>query len=91
MTSIHKGRYTAELDGDFVVFIIGMRFNRLRKPRSWLPVFSAMPKMLQALGEHPEKGMLSSRLARSGRTITLVQYWRSFEDLERFAAWPLQF
>ncbi len=85
MATIHKGRHSAELDGDFVVFIIGMRFNKLRKPRSWLPVFTAMPQMLRVLAEHPEKGMLSTRFARSGRTITLVQYWRSFEDLERFA------
>ena len=85
MTTIHKGRHSAQLDGDFVVFIIGMRFNKLRKPRSWLPVFTAMPKMLRVLAEHPEKGLLSTRFARSGRTITLVQYWRSFEDLERFA------
>ncbi len=24
---IHQGRFTADIDGDFVVFLIGMRFN----------------------------------------------------------------
>lgn len=85
MAGVQAGRYTAEIDDDFVVFIIGMRFNKLRKVRSWLPVFIAMPKMLRTLEQHPEKGMLGTRIMRSGRTITLVQYWRSFEHLERFA------
>jgi hypothetical protein len=83
--TVHPGRYTARLDGDFVVFIIGMRFNKVRAVRSWWPVFTAMPRMLAVLERHPEEGLLGSRLTRSGRTLTLIQYWRSFEYLERFA------
>lgn len=30
MSIVYPGRYTAQLDGSFVVFIIGMRVNRLR-------------------------------------------------------------
>lgn len=85
MTQIHNGRHTALIEGDFVVFIIGMRFNKLRKVRSWFPVVAAMPKMLSVLSQRPEKGLLAVRQARSGRTITLIQYWRSFEQLENFA------
>jgi hypothetical protein len=28
MATRHLGRYSAQLDGDFVVFLIGMRLNR---------------------------------------------------------------
>ncbi len=28
MAQIHRGRYTAEIDGDFVVLLIGARLNR---------------------------------------------------------------
>jgi hypothetical protein len=82
---VQPGRYTAEIEGDFVVFLIGMRFNKLWKVHRWLPVFLAMPKMLAELFRHPEKGLLGARTTISGRTVTLIQYWRSFEQLEQFA------
>ena len=85
MRKVQPGRFTASLDGDFVVFIIGMRFNKLWKVHKWLPVFTAMPKMLAELGRHPEKGMLGARTMISGRTVNLIQYWRSFDQLEQFA------
>jgi hypothetical protein len=85
MPKVQPGRFTAEMDGDFVVFIIGMRFNKLWKVHKWFPPFVAMPKMLRELQQHPEKGLLGARGSVGGRTITLVQFWRSFEHLEAFA------
>lgn len=85
MAKVHKGRYTAHIDGEFVVFLIGMRFNKLWKIHRWLPVFVAMPKMLRVLQKHPDRGLLAVRSMWAGRTITSVQYWRSFDHLERFA------
>ena len=35
MATIHPGRYTAEIEGDFVVFLIGMRLNRPWKLHRW--------------------------------------------------------
>ncbi len=87
-SGVQKGRFTAEIDGDFVVFVIGMRFNKLWKVHRWLPPFMAMPKMLRELQAHPEKGLLGSRMAIGGRTITSVQYWKSFDHLEAFAKNP---
>jgi Domain of unknown function (DUF4188) len=83
--NIHPGRYTARIDGDFVVFIIGMRINKLWKLHKWIPVARAMGPMLTELFGHPEKGLLSVQVGWSGRTITLIQHWRSFDQLERFA------
>ncbi len=81
---VHRGRYTAALDGDFVVFLIGMRINRPWKPHKWLPVVFAMPRMLYWLHKRPEAGLLGFTFAWI-RGPAVVQYWRSFEDLERFA------
>ena len=81
---VHGGRFTAEVEGDFVVFLIGMRFNKPWKVRKWWPVATAMPRMVRVIDEHPELGCLGYQ-QWIGRTTILVQYWRSFEDLDHFA------
>ncbi len=50
MTTIIPKRITATIDGDFVVFLIGMRINKPWKIHKWLPVVRAMGKMLKELG-----------------------------------------
>ncbi|MEN9937110.1 MAG: hypothetical protein RLZZ387_3689 [Chloroflexota bacterium] len=88
MSELFNRRYTAQTDGPFVVFLIGVRFNRLRAMCRWLPVAQAMRPMLQTLYAHPEKGFLDGSTWLGWRSVLLVQYWRSFEDLERFARSP---
>ncbi len=89
--SIYRGRYAARLSGDFVVFLIGMRINKPLKVKQWFPVFTAMPKMLRWLEQHPEAGLLHWQFALMGPTRpTIIQYWRSFEDLDRFARAPAE-
>jgi hypothetical protein len=85
MARVIPGRYTAQTDQPFVVFMIGMRINQLYKVWKWLPTFLAMTPMLRELFQHPEKGMLGARTYFGWRQVMLVQYWRSFEELERFA------
>ena len=82
---ILAGRQTAEIEGDFVVFLIGMRINRLRAVNKWLPVFRAMPRMLRELFRQPELGLLSAQTFLSGRTTMILQYWRSFDQLHAYA------
>jgi hypothetical protein len=72
---------TAHVEGDFVVFLIGMRINKPWKIHKWLPVFLAMPRMLRELAARPDSGFLGQI---SGFTV-MVQYWRSFEHLEAYA------
>jgi hypothetical protein len=81
MAKIIPQRMAAEIEGDFVVFVIGMRINKLWKIHKWLPVFMAMPRMLKELERQPDSGFLG---ATSGG-LMLVQYWRSFEQLEAYA------
>lgn len=85
MTPIYHGRFTAHTDEPFVIFMIGMRINKLRAVRKWWPVTQAMTKMLQTLHEDPEKGLLGMTSWVGWRETMLVQYWRSYEHLERFA------
>lgn len=82
---VFPGRYTAQTDDPFVVFLIGMRINKLLAVRKWLPVANEMGPMIAELMRHPEKGMMHSEYFLGWRSIMLVQYWRSFDHLEAFA------
>ncbi len=85
MSGIVKQRVSAEIDGQVVVFLIGMRVNRPWKVHKWLPVALAMGRMLRELGADPGAGLLGVERFGGLRRGILVQYWRSFEALEAFA------
>jgi hypothetical protein len=78
-------RVSGEIEGDFVLFLIGVRINRVWKLRSWLPVLRAMPRMLEELSRQPELGLLHYRLHFGLRGAMVVQYWRSFEQMNAYA------
>jgi len=84
MSSVISKRVTADIEGDFVVFLIGMRINKPWKLHKWLPVFRAMPKMIRELERRPESGFLGHIMSFG----VIVQYWRSFEHLEAYARDP---
>jgi len=84
MTRIYAERLTARIDGEVVVFLIGMRINRFWKVHRWLPVARAMPRMIAELAAAPEYGFLGAEQWLGNPTI-MLQYWRSFEHLERYA------
>lgn len=77
-------RTTIACEDEVVVFLIGMRVNRWRALRQWLPVAVAMPRMLRELGR-ADLGLLEARNYVSGRVVLVVQYWRSFAELEAYA------
>ncbi len=85
MPRLINQRMTAELDGDFVVFLIGVRLNKLWKVWAWWPVVAAMPRMIIELYKQPELGLLHARSHFGLRNILVVQYWRSFEQLHAYA------
>jgi hypothetical protein len=85
MARVIKGRMTADLDGDFVVFLIGMRINKPWKLHKWLPIARAMGPMLRVLSRRKDLGLLGFTSWVSPNGPLLVQYWRSSEQLERFA------
>lgn len=85
MPVIIKERVCAEIEGDIVIFLIGMRLNRFWKLWKWFPVLLAMPRMLQELAGHPELGLLHARPQFGLRNLWVIQYWRSLEHLHAYA------
>lgn len=81
---IYRERMTAVVEDDFVVFLIGMRINKPWKVHKWLPLVRAMPAMLRELYRNPELGLLGHE-QWFGRTTMMIQYWKSFDHLERYA------
>ncbi len=86
MADILPGRYTAQTSGSYVVFLIGMRINRIFAVRKWMQVFRAMPPMLRELYSQPEYGFISAETFLTWRGVTMLQYWRSFDHLHRYAS-----
>ncbi|MEU7133400.1 DUF4188 domain-containing protein [Streptomyces sp. NPDC046261] len=86
---ISERRVTAAAEGDVVVFLIGMRVNRWRAVRHWLPVLAAMPRMLKELSRDGDSGLLGLRALGGGpRVFGVVQYWESREKLLAYASDP---
>lgn len=75
---------TVNIEGDFVVFLIGMRINRFWKFHKWVPVATAMGRMISELMKKPESGFLGFE-SSGGIPPVMVQYWKSFEHLEAYA------
>ena len=93
---VFPGRYTAQTDKSVVLFLIGMRFNKLWRVDKWAWFLRTMPAMLAELEKKPDAGMLWYRSHISGRYLTVQQYWESFDKLlayahdksgEHFPAW----
>lgn len=80
-----RDRVTANLPGEFVVFLIGLRINRPLLVHKWLPVAAAMPRMIKELSRQPELGFLHAESWFS-RTLLMVQYWRSMDQLLAYAS-----
>jgi hypothetical protein len=83
MAKVESGRRMGQLDGDFVVFLIGARLDPKHPLRSFRDLGGrrGMRHMLDYLVAHPERGLLGYQMGLP----TIVQYWRSFEQLEAFA------
>ena len=85
MATIFPGRYAAQSDQPFVVFLIGMRVNKLFALGSWLRVAAAMPPMIAELKRDPSRGLLHAQFFLYWRGVCVLQYWRSFEQLHAYA------
>ncbi|MFV2060805.1 MAG: DUF4188 domain-containing protein [Gammaproteobacteria bacterium] len=83
MTIISK-RMTVELEETKVVFLIGLRINKLWKIHQWLHLVLTMPKLLKELRRQDVPGFISGNMWY-GRNILMVQYWDNFKSLEQYA------
>ncbi|WP_020519196.1 DUF4188 domain-containing protein [Catelliglobosispora koreensis] len=81
-------RMTAELEGDFAIFMTGMRINKFWKVHRWWPTFKLMMPILVKVREQPDLGLLDLHAWVSPRGPIMITYWRSVEHLEAFANNP---
>ena len=71
MAEIIEQRMAVEMDGEFVVLLIGTRINKIWKVHKWLPVFLGMPRMIKELEANPDSGFLGHNDVSMGG---IVQY-----------------
>jgi hypothetical protein len=84
--SSHPERLAAEMDGEFVVYVNGMRLNRLRAVHKYILAGRKLAAMFDGLEADPDSGFLGYEPAIRGlRSGAAIQYWRSLEDLRAFA------
>lgn len=83
MNEVDPRRLHADIEEPVVVFVVGMRFNKLWAVHRWLPVFRAAKRMRDEQGDSED--CLGSRLLVGWRTLTFFQYWESIDALERYA------
>ena len=75
---------TAQIQGDFVVLMLGLRVNRWWRFHRWIPAVLAMPRMLSELKRKPELGLLGVEFYGVLKPV-IIQYWRSYDLLEQYA------
>jgi len=73
---------TAQVDGAFVVFLVGMRINRPFRVQEWLPMVKAFGDLKKELYEsNTDSGFMG---CTNLGFLTQVQYWQSLEHLEAY-------
>ncbi|MGI8539069.1 MAG: DUF4188 domain-containing protein [Rubrobacteraceae bacterium] len=85
---VMSGRFTARTDESFVVFVMGVRVNRVFAFRSWVGLMWSLRSMLRELRGRPETGFLGGHTHFCWRGVTLFQYWNSYKELEKYSRNP---
>ena len=85
MVSTTPGRWTHQHDGEVVVFLIGIRVNKVAKVRAWWPAMAAMVPMIKELVADPSQGLLGYTQHFNPRGATMVQYWKDLDSLIAYA------
>ena len=78
-------RMMADLEGEFLVFVIELQIHKLWRFRKWYPAVTAMTQMLNELMAKPEYGLLSFEYWFAFRRQLFLTYWRSFEHMHDWA------
>jgi hypothetical protein len=86
---IIRTMYSARCDGDFVVFLIGVRPNGANPfTKSLAEISNAFRSMVKELESDPTLGYMGGDTYVGGNkrksTVMSVQYWRSYEALQKW-------
>ena len=85
---LQQGRWTAQLDGDFVIFLIGAMVHDPAVATEASQLLMAMGDMLDELEADPSKGLLGYTSHGEPGKGVIMQYWRSFDALEAYSRNP---
>ncbi|GAB5592700.1 hypothetical protein Unana1_07600 [Umbelopsis nana] len=83
-------RVAPVIEGDFCVFLIGLRMNNFATAQQAKWMGDAMQEMLSELQNSPDLGCLNADTyvtlnPLAGSTFFVVQYWRSYDKLVEYA------
>ena len=81
MADLNKSRMTADIEGEFLVFVIELQIHKWWKYRKWYPAVQGMTDMLKELMEKPEYGLLHFEYWFAFRRQLFLMYWRSYEHM----------
>jgi len=89
MAKIFPGRYSAQISSQieepFILLFLGIRINNFLLFWKWIPTVLASLPMVYSLVRHRAAGFLGGQAFLFLPGIGIIQFWRSFDDLERFA------
>ncbi len=86
MDKVIPGRFTAQIDGPFIVLRLGIRINNFLMFWKWIPTLMVTVPLLRASLRCRAPGYLGGfNILYWSAGIGVIQYWRSYEDLEKFA------
>ncbi len=81
---ISNQRMEPKVDQSFIVFIVGIRINRVWKIHKWIPVVRAFNRMLRELDSSRKKGCMGYE-NWGGRVRICIQYWENYSQLLEYA------
>lgn len=85
MAKPNEQRMIAEVEGEFLVFMIELRIHQWWRFWNWYPVVRAMTNMLVELLGKPEYGLLHYEYWFAFRRQLILMYWRSYEQMHDWA------
>lgn len=85
MVKAMPGRFTAQIEGPFVIFRLGIYINRFLLFWKWLPTLISLLPLIRVIARTEATGLLHSfSISYILRGKGFVQYWQSPDDLESF-------
>lgn len=81
MSGRNEARLMADIEGEFLVFVVELRIYQWWRFWKWLPVVRAMGGMLTELMKKPELGLLNFEYWFAFRRQVFLMYWRSYEHM----------
>ena len=84
MTVIFKERMVPLTLSRFVVFLFGIRINKIWKVYKWLPVIRARNRIIKELYLAKDSGFIAHE-SQLGNPLITIQYWRSYSQLVEYA------